>query len=221
MAATGAGAGIAVAGGAGAGASVAGLERIKEKILAEARAQADESLRAAREQAGAIVREAEEDAARQAEAILARAERDAAALQRRLVSVAELEGRKKRLSAKQGLIGELFAEAIARLNALPPDEYEKLLVGMIAASASGGEEVIISERDAGRVSGGFIGAANKALEARGGAGGLALSGERRDIGGGFVLRAGEIEINNSFRSIAKTQSDSLEALAVKMLFAPA
>ncbi|MDR1021538.1 MAG: hypothetical protein LBL73_12315, partial [Synergistaceae bacterium] len=178
------------------------------------------NLRAAREQAEAIVRKAEEDAARQAEAILSKADREAAALGKRLVSVAELEGRKRKLSVKQGLIDELFAAAIGRLNALPPDEYEKLLVGMIAASAAGGEEVILSEKDAGRVSGGFIGAANRALEAKGGPGGLTLSGARRDIGGGFVLRTGEVEINNSFRSIVKTQSDSLEALAVKMLFAP-
>ncbi|MDR1438873.1 MAG: hypothetical protein LBJ10_02315 [Clostridiales bacterium] len=208
----------AVAGGPVAGGG-AGVARIKERILAEARLSADESLRAARQQAEAVALKAEEDSARQTELILSKADRDAAAREKRLVSVAELEGRKKRLSAKQALIEELFAEAIARLNALPPAEYERLLVGMVAQSASGGEEIVVSEGDAGKLSGGFAAEANKAMAAAGKPGGLSLSPERRDIGGGFVLRTGEIEINNSFRSIAKIQNDSLEALAVKMLFA--
>ncbi|MDR1439363.1 MAG: hypothetical protein LBJ10_04940 [Clostridiales bacterium] len=197
---------------------MAGADKIKEKILADARRQADGNADAARRDAEIIVHKARDEARRRGEGLLAKADKEAAARERRLVSVAELEGRKAKLATKQGLIDELFAKSIEKLNKLPDAQYERLLVGMIALSAAGDEEVILSPKDAGRVSAGFIGAANKALAAKGKPAALVISKDSRDIDGGFVLRSGDVEVNNSFASIVKFQKDSLDALAVKMLF---
>ncbi|MDR3121723.1 MAG: V-type ATP synthase subunit E [Clostridiales bacterium] len=200
----------------------AGAEKLQEKIRSEARRQAETIVNDARREAEAIVRQAREEAQAARGEAAAKADKDAAAREARLISVAELEGRKERLAEKQRLIDELFTQSINRLCALPDAEYEKLLIDMIAASASGGEEVILSKKDAARLSKNFINEASKAVAAKSASSpkpaALTLSAENRPIEGGFVLRSGDFEINNSFASIVKIQKDSLEALAVKMLF---
>jgi V/A-type H+-transporting ATPase subunit E len=49
-------------------------------------------------------------------------------------------------------------------------------------------------------------------------GNLRLAGETRDIQGGFIIRSGDIEINNSLEAIVKMRRDKLEAEVVKTLF---
>jgi len=197
---------------------MSGSDRVKEKILGEARQAAEGHMKEAGQEAEAIAKKAADEAKAAAGAIHAKGAADAAARERRIVSVAELEGRKAVLAAKQGLIEELFQKSVEQLRGLPDAEYEKTLAGMVAASAEGGEEVILAEADRARVSKGFIDGVNKQLEAAGKKGGLKLSEEKRAIASGFVLKQGDVEVNNSFESIVKTQRDGLEALAVKMLF---
>ena len=197
---------------------MAGADKLKEKILSDARMAADNNLAQARREAEGIVLKAREDAQAARGAQVSKAERDAAEREKRLISVAELEGRKTRLALKQRLIEELFSKAVKSLCGKPDAEYEALLVSMLAAAATGHEEVITCERDRQRLSKDFITAANNALAAKGKPGKLTLSDAARPISGGFVLRSKQIEVNNSFESIVKIKRDSLEALAVKMLF---
>ena len=197
---------------------MAGAEKLKEKILSDARVTADKNISQARREAEAIVHKAREEAQSVHSSYVAKAERDAIAREKRMVSVAELEGRKEKLAEKQRLIDELFEKAIRLLCDKPDSEYEEMLVGMLAASASGDEEVIVSDKDMARLSSSFIGNVNKALVQKGKPGMLTLSKETRPIFGGYILRTGRIEVNNSFESIVKTKRDNLETLAVKMLF---
>ena len=197
---------------------MAGTEKLKERILSEARKKADSDIEAASREAEAILNRARGEASEKKAAILSKAEKEAAANEKRLVSVAELESRKAVLAAKQEIIAELFSKAVEKLNLLSDAEYEKALVGMIIESATGNEEVLLSKRDLPRVSADFIGKANRALTSAGKRGSLTLSAEPGLINGGFVLKSGDIEVNNSFESIIASQKDSLEALAVKMLF---
>jgi V/A-type H+-transporting ATPase subunit E len=197
---------------------MAGAENLKTKILSDARLAADANLTRARREADEIVLKAREEARELHGMLIQKAERDAIEREKRLISAADLEGRKEKLALKQRLIDELFSFSVAKLSETADAEYEELLVGMIAGAASGGEEVILSGRDRGRLSEGFINAANGALNGKGKPGGLILSDETRPIKGGFILRNGLVEINNSFESIVKMQKDNFEALAVKMLF---
>ena len=197
---------------------MAGAEKLISKILSDARQTADANIVQARREAEEIVLKAREEAQSIHASLISKAERDAGEREKRLVSVAELEGRKEKLAVKQRLIDELFMRAIKTIRDKPDKEYEALLVGMIANAAAGGEEIILSGDDVGRLSDGFIKSVNKASAERGKPGGLALSGETRPIMGGFILRSGQFEINNSFEAVVKMQRDDLESLAVKMLF---
>ena len=197
---------------------MAGAEKLKEKILSDARLAADANLAQARREAESIVLKAREEAQSVNAALTTKAERDASAREKRLISIAELEGRKERLAVKQRLIDELFEKAIKSLCDKPNSEYETMLVAMVAAAASGGEEIVVSDKDKNRLSDGFVDAVNKALAEKGKQGKLTMSRETRPINGGFILRSGQVEVNNSFESIVKNKRDSLEALAVKMLF---
>jgi V/A-type H+-transporting ATPase subunit E len=198
---------------------MAGAEKLKEKILNEARLAADKNRREAEKEARGIAQKAEDEAQKASRAILDQAGKDADSRAKRAVAVAELEGRKDVLATKQRLIEELFETAVRDLRALPDAEYEKTLAGMLCQAAEGGEEVILSRDEARKVSAGFIDKVNAERKAQGKPAGLTLSAERRDIPGGFVLKRGDVEVNDSFASIVKTQKDDLEALAVKMLFA--
>ncbi|MCL2060233.1 MAG: V-type ATP synthase subunit E [Oscillospiraceae bacterium] len=197
---------------------MAGADNLRNKILSDARATADTNITQARREAENIVLKAREEAQTLHGSLVARAERDASEREKRLISVAELEGRKDRLAVKQRLIESLFERAIQILCEKPDDEYEAMLVDMIAGAASGGEEVVLSGGDRARLSDGFIRAANAALAAKGKPGKLTLAGDAKPIKGGFVLRSGLVEVNNSFEAIVKMQKDNLESLAVKMLF---
>ena len=197
---------------------MAGAEKLKEKILSDARRTADSNLALAHREADEIVLKAREEARALHSALTAKAGREADAREKRLISVAELEGRKERLAVKQRLIEELFTAAVQSLCDKPDREYEALLVDMISGAASGGEEIIISEKDSGRLTQNFVGFVNEALKKKGKPGTLTLSAETRRIEGGFALRSGNTEVNNSFASVVRSKKDSLEALAVKMLF---
>jgi V/A-type H+-transporting ATPase subunit E len=197
---------------------MAGTEKLVSKILSDARSAAQANLAGARAEAEGIVLDAREEAGALAAAAAQKAEREAAAHERRVISTAELEGRKELLAVKRRLIDDLFDEARDLLCRKSGAEYEALLLDMISASAFGDAEIILSERDRDRLPEGFQNSVNTVLGAVGKPYRLTLSDETRPIGGGFILRSGQIEINNSFESIIRNKRDSLESLAVKMLF---
>jgi len=133
--------------------------------------------------------------------------------------VAELEARKQKLKAKQEVVDEAFELALQKLNNLPDLEYQNILVEMISNSIeTGKEEVLLSLRDKQRLDPGFINQLNKKLSQKGVTGNLKISDEDRNISGGFILKTGDIEINNSFEAIIRMNRDDIEAEVIKALF---
>jgi len=197
---------------------MAGATKLVEKILSEAKRQAEGNVRDAEEQAEKVLAKARDDAKAASAELLAKADRDADARAKRMISVAELDGRKERLATKQKLIEELFAAAVDKLQKMPAAEYAKLLQGMIVEAASGGEEIALSKGDLEKLPATFLDDVNKALAAAGKPKKLTAAKAPGNIDGGFVLRSGDVEVNHSFASLVKMRRDELEALAVKMLF---
>ena len=89
-----------------------GLDKITERIDADAKAEAGRILADAQAKADAIAAEWAEKARRETDDILARGKKNAAERQERLASVARLEGRKKLLGAKQEMLGKAFDRAL-------------------------------------------------------------------------------------------------------------
>lgn len=198
---------------------MAGIEKLKEKILEEARLAAGHTIRIANEEADRTVAAAIEEANHKKTEIIEKAQREAAERRNRVLGAAELESRKMKLQAKQEVIEEAFSKALERLENLSTDEYIDVLVGLIAVLAEKGDyEVVLSEKDKSKIGVELITKANLALKNKGMDSVVRLSSGNQPVKNGFILVQGDIEVNSSFEAVLKTQREELEGDVVKALF---
>ncbi|HSW35005.1 MAG TPA: V-type ATP synthase subunit E family protein [Candidatus Limnocylindrales bacterium] len=198
---------------------MSGAERLKEKIIAEAEAHAEQVLNEARQRASELTERGEKEAMLRRETLLTEARIQAEEKKRRTLTLAELDARKEILAAKEELIENTFTHALSRLQELDQVAYLESIFPMILASVQHGDEEIIAsygQRD--YYDSSFLGELNEALRGQGKKGELTIAAETRPLRGGFVLRAGEVEINNSFDSRLRMQRDVLEPAVAEMLF---
>lgn len=198
---------------------MSGAEKIQAKILEEARLLAEANIKRAEEEAASIIRAASKEAEARRKQIIEKAELEAVEVRKRIIAVAELEARKQKLMAKQQIVDEAFELTLKKLNNLPDIEYQSILVEMISNSVeTGKEEILLSSKDKQRMSPGFTDELNKKLLQRGISANLKISEETRNISGGFILKSGDIEVNNSFESIIRMNRDDIETEVIKSLF---
>ncbi|HYE84147.1 MAG TPA: V-type ATP synthase subunit E family protein [Clostridia bacterium] len=198
---------------------MAGVEKIKEKILQDAELKVNEILEKARLQAKEVLEKANQKAAVRAKEISQKSAHDVSEKKRIINSIVELEMRKDILAAKQQSIEEVFNKTLERMNNLDNSNYEKMILDMLVASVeSGEEEVVMSGSRKSKLSAGFIGKVNKALEAAGKKGNIKISDETRDISGGFILKSQGVEINNSFEAVVRLYRDEIEPKVAEIFF---
>ena len=203
-----------------------GIEKITGQIDADVQKEIDAALDQARAQAKEIEARYESQAQTQGEALRRKGEQDAALRRERLVDVARLEARKTLLAAKQDLVGQAFDLALKKLLELPDQEYIALLAKLaVAASRTGREQVIFSQKDRSRYGKQAVTMANDMLAKKAGpraaesAGMLTLAEEARPMAGGLILRDGRVETNCSFEVLIHLQRDTLSAEVARALFA--
>ena len=198
---------------------MAGVEKIKQKIMQDAEAKTNEILEKARLQAKEIVEKAKQKAEARAKEISQKSAYDVSEKKRIINSIVELEMRKDILAAKQQLINEVFEKVLERLNNLDNDRYEQIIFEMLMASIdSGDEEIVMSEARKEKLSADFVNKLNKALEREGKKGNIKLSDETRDISGGFVLKSQGVEVNNSFEAVIRLYRDEIEPKVAEIFF---
>ena len=203
-----------------------GIEKITGQIDADVQKEIDAALDQARAQAKEIGDRYASQAEAQAEAIRRKGEQSAALRRERLVDVAKLEARKAILAAKQDMVGQAFDLALKKLLELPDQEYIALLARLaVAASRTGREQVVFSQKDRSRYGKQAVTMANELLakkagpRAAEGAGMLTLAEEARPMAGGLILRDGRVETNCSFEVLIHLQRDALSAEVARVLFA--
>ena len=203
-----------------------GIEKITGQIDADVQKEIGAALDQARAQAKEIEARYESQAQTQGEALRRKGEQDAALRRERLVDVARLEARKTLLAAKQDLVGQAFDLALKKLLELPDQEYIALLAKLaVAASRTGREQVIFSQKDRSRYGKQAVTMANDMLAKKAGpraaesAGMLTLAEESRPMAGGLILRDGRVETNCSFEVLIHLQRDALSAEVARALFA--
>lgn len=200
---------------------MAGAEKIVERILADARQHAAAIKAEAEEKAAGIIEKARSEAEKSRRRILDKARATAEERRRRILTIAELEGRKAVLAAKEALLEEAFATALKNLRELDTPSYQQVIRSLLLRSVrTGSEEVVISPEDQDRLTPEFITSVNQEIRLRTRGKGLTLASERRPLGGGgFVLRSGGVEINNSFAALLAMQREELEPEVAAVLFA--
>jgi len=193
-----------------------GIEKITERITAEANAACQEIAAAAAERSDAIRREYEEKARAAYDQALAQGKEEIEQRSQRQDRTVRLDVKKDMLSLKQELMDDAFLLARDRLLHMPQDKYVDFLARLAAQAAEKGtEEVIFSEKDAAGVGAAVLAAANAALGERGK---LTLSAETRPMDGGLVLRSGDIEINCTIKALLEQSRSELAAQVAGTLF---
>lgn len=196
-----------------------GIDKITDRIAADARQQADTILQNARIEAEKIIAEYEQRAQQDYDAALVRGRADAAYHVERMSGVAQLEARKRKLSAKQEMLDRAFEAARKKLLSLPEDAYVTLLVQLTVAGVSSGTEALIfSVKDRPRYGKKVVVAANEKLLSMGRTAALTLSEEARDFEGGLYIQDGSIENNCTFSTILRMLRQQMAGEVAKLLF---
>lgn len=196
-----------------------GTEKIKTKIIEDARAKALAINQQAGQEASDIISQASKEAEQKKAELLKKAEIDAAQTYKRMLAVAGLEGRKEILRAKQDMIDAAFDAALSKVCSLPDKEYQMLLERMITdAAGDEGGEILLSQKDAKRMDDSFICNINKRLGSAGKRGTVFLSEQNIAAVGGFKLKRGEMEINGTLEIVFGMLRPELEQEVVKILF---
>ncbi|MPM50371.1 V-type proton ATPase subunit E [bioreactor metagenome] len=197
---------------------MSGIDRITQSIVSEAQQKADDMIRGAKELSKLKTDQAMQEALAKKEEIIAKAKADAEEIIKRRISVAELEARKMRLFAKQEMVGEVFDETQKKLESMPKDEYMAFMENLILQSVNGGEEIVVNKRDKEEIGLKLIAKIDliklKSLSLKM----PVLSADTADITGGFILRDGNTETNNSFRTIVESHREESIPKIVETLF---
>jgi len=196
-----------------------GIENIIDRIMADARAEADVVIEKANEQA-AVIRAEGEKAAQ--EAYLQRVREGTAACEARelrLKKTSEMEAKKSLLALKQEMLSAAFAQTLEAVSTLP----EKERIGFLArlacrASAGGGEEICLNAVDRDSVGAAVVVEANRMLEAEGKPAGLILSGEIAAIRGGLLLKKNNITVNCSAETLVEALRNTATGEVAALLF---
>jgi V/A-type H+-transporting ATPase subunit E len=194
-------------------------EKLKQKIVSDAEAEARKTVEEGEDQAGRIRKEARAEAARIASEASAKAKAQAEEHIRRQISLRELEARKAILAEKGKLIDEVFDGALRELKERDKKSgYSITRDLLLKAIEVGDEEIILSPEDRQNIDSAFIDNLNASLREAGKRGEVAVSSETRNIDGGFILRRGRAETNSSFGTLLAMLRDDIETEVAGILF---
>ena len=178
-----------------------GLEKILKHIMEDAESTANEIQAKVENEVKAILSAAKKEGEGKRAEILQKSQQEIKAYENRTESAIKLNKKRAILNAKQRIIRDIIQEAKAELINLPDKEYFDVIVKMIGKFAHANQGLIIfSKADKERLPLQFSDRIKEALSAVKGAG-LEISGETRDIDGGFILVYGDVEENCSFEAL--------------------
>ena len=192
-----------------------GIEKITQRIQADAQAEIDRILEDAHAEAAKLTAGYESQAAAEAAELSAKNQKAAAEREERLVSTAQMEARKVGLAAKQEMVEKAYALALEKLCSMPDEKYVQTVADLLVQAAPNGRGAVIfapAERE--RIGEAAVRAANEKLHG----GKLTLAEETRPLKGGFILSDGKVEVNCSFDTLVRLQKAETAGSAAKKLF---
>ena len=196
-----------------------GIEKITQRIAAEAEAECGRITAEAEQRCAAIKAEYDAKAAQVYESAMAKGKQEIEQLSSREEGTVRMDAKKDLLLLKQELVREAFSRAKEKLLALSREEYTDFAAKLAAAAASTGtEEIILSEKDAGELGTELAAKANALLQAMGKMGELRLSAETRELDGGLILRSGSVETNRTLDTLLEQVRSTSESEVAGILF---
>ncbi len=188
--------------------------RIKEKILQDARVDAEKILQEAKQKAEEIVQQSKkkvQDIKTETEAIATKTKDKE--IERRL-SAARMQSRTAILREKRTIIDAVFDEAKKRLLDLKKAEYTRFIAGLIKGEVAMGNATLVLSKDDVRKHGDTI--AKEILKATGAKETVPI--EKGDFDGGCIVRKETYEFNATLDTILARIKERLESQLQKALF---
>lgn len=199
---------------------MSGIEKITERILADAREQAEANRAEAAGKAKEILAAGDALAEKKSQAILDQAKAEEIELHKRRQAVCDLEMRKDTLRAKRQVMDAVFREAGEALAKISGPEYETLLEKLLIECATvGSGKVAIAKKDQTFFKPAFVKKAEKALEERGIKRRIEIDRADEAIENGFIYYADGMEINCTFAAVLAQERERLETGVYSILFA--
>ena len=173
-----------------------GINKITDRIAAEAEAEVSAVLAEAEKSAAAVRADFAAQAKELGDTLLRQGTEEIEQKVQRADRASRLEAKKDILSLKQELVGQAYRRAMEKILALPEADYADFLAREAGSAAlTGKEEIILNDADHDRLGTKVTAAANALAVKRGLPGELKLAETTRPITGGVVLRQGDIEVN--------------------------
>lgn len=196
-----------------------GIDRITDRIEADAREQAKAIIAEAEAKCAEIRKENEKKAQERYLQLIRNGTKDCESGLERRKSAAEMDAKKSVLALKQNCVAEAFDMAKRRLADMPEDSYVGFLASLAAsAAADGSGEIVLSARDRERCGKAVLERANAALAAKGLIPALTLAADSREISGGLILRQGGVEVNCSIEALVEALKGPMTADVARTLF---
>lgn len=189
------------------------VNNLINKIVEDARKQETAILEKSKEEASKILLASEKKIEKMISDNKEKAVVEGNAMKDRTIQSAILQVRNKKLSAKQEMLDKVFCEAIARLESLDNEEFEKFFITSVRNSGfTGNGEVIVNSKRENAISSETIKKLNEEL-------GLELSlGKPSDIDDGFMLKRDNVCRNFTFKAIMEFLKGDLRTVVAKELF---
>jgi len=170
-----------------------GAEEVIEKILADAKAEAQKIKQQADDKEAAEqtkLRQQFDEYNKQTQTL---AEKRAGDEKLHILATARMDIAKQLLAEKRKILDEVFEQTQTQLKKLPDTESRKLMTKLMLEAVETGDEEVIVDKNETRIDDKFISQINQRLGSAS-KGRLKLSGERQTLGAGFILKRGKIKV---------------------------
>jgi V/A-type H+-transporting ATPase subunit E len=171
-------------------------DQVIQKILSDAKAEAEKIAAAAAEKTSAEQKKLDEQLSQYRAQTQQLAQKAAQEERLHVLAGARMANAKDYLAQKAALLDEVFTRAKQRVQQLPDHEYRELMIRLMTEAVETGDEEVIVGTNEGRIDHNLVNEVNARLSGQG-KGRLRLADERQNLPGGFILRRGKIKTNVS------------------------
>lgn len=190
-------------------------EQVVEKILSQARGEAEKLLSEAQAKSQTEKGRLQEELAEFNAHSQKLAEQAAQDKTSRMLAAERMSQAKALLAAKNRLFDELFERVRGKIENLDAGRYAELMAGLLKRAAGTGEKEVIIGKNENRIGPELIERVNGEL---GGRTHLRLAEGRADIAGGFILSSGNVRMNASIDVIVGQLREQTEIELAGQLF---
>ena len=195
------------------------IKDINEKIISDAKIQANKIIAQAEDDANNIIKKGIKEADDVKKMILYKINQEASLKKSKILTEANLEAKKTILLEKQKIMEDVFGNALESILKLNDKDYHNFINKLILDNIEKSDETIfIGSPDKNRISKDFIEDINKELKAKGKKDELKLSTSYLPIKGGIIIGSGTIRKNISLELLLKNVREEAEMQMSKMLF---